>query len=88
MPTTVQTSVLYSSSAAPTAASAAPAVAPASGSVACGTDGAVVCDATGKYFGLCNFGSAVMQAVAPGTACVAGKIDYAVPPGAKFRARL
>jgi hypothetical protein len=103
-PTTIQTSVLFPSSsssaaasAAPvassgtgggSAASAAPAVSPASGSVACSTNGAVVCDASGKYFGLCNFGTAVMQAVAPGTACVAGKIDYAVPPGAKFRARL
>jgi hypothetical protein len=56
--------------------------------VACSTSGAVVCDSTGKFFGLCNFGSAIMQPVAAGTACVAGVIDYAVPHSAKFRARL
>jgi hypothetical protein len=97
---TIQTSILYSTTAAaPTvapasgsAASAAPAVAPASGgSMSCGTNGGLVCDSTGKFFGLCNFGSAIMQPVAAGTSCVGGKIDYAVAPvpaGAKFRARL
>ncbi|KAG9186784.1 hypothetical protein G6011_09892 [Alternaria panax] len=45
-----------------------------SGGEACSPDGAMVCSADRKMFGICNFGKVVMQGVASGTACQAGEI--------------
>ncbi|KAH7095981.1 hypothetical protein FB567DRAFT_566522 [Paraphoma chrysanthemicola] len=55
---------------APVASGAAPSgLAPPTGGQTCTTDGAIVCSADGKQFGLCNRGKAVMQGVAAGTMC-------------------
>ncbi|KAL9018894.1 MAG: hypothetical protein Q9185_003806 [Variospora sp. 1 TL-2023] len=47
------------------------------GSMPCSTAGAVICSADGMKFGVCQGGMAMMQAVAQGTSCKAGKIDFA-----------
>lgn len=45
-----------------------------SSGTSCSPDGAVVCSSDGTQFAVCNFGSAVFQAVAPGTKCSNGII--------------
>jgi hypothetical protein len=50
-----------------------PAVSDPKGVVSCLEHGAVVW-LEGGYFGLCNWGEAIPQKVAPGTECVNGKI--------------
>ena len=49
----------------------------AAGSTACSSTGALVCSADGTQFGICNGGSAIMQAVAAGTKCSNGAIARA-----------
>ncbi|KAK4451349.1 hypothetical protein QBC34DRAFT_458189 [Podospora aff. communis PSN243] len=56
-----------------TATPTGPAAPDPKGVVSCPEDGAVVC-LEGGYFGLCNWGEAIPQKVAPGTECVDGKI--------------
>ncbi|RMY84494.1 hypothetical protein D0864_07542 [Hortaea werneckii] len=45
------------------------------GSVSCSEQGALVCSADGEFFGLCDFGSAVLRPVADGTTCSNGSIQ-------------
>ena len=47
--------------------------APSGDAGGCGENGAIVCNG-GDQFGICNHGSVVWQAVAPGTACQGGAI--------------
>jgi hypothetical protein len=67
--------IATSAPAAPPVASTAPLPVdpPVTGGSTCSTNGAVVCKST-TQFGLCNNGSIVWQAVAPGTTCVNGAI--------------
>lgn len=43
------------------------------GTVRCGKEGELMCFGEG-YFGICSFGEATVQEVAPGTKCVGGRI--------------
>lgn len=43
------------------------------GTVSCSTEGELMCFGEG-YFGICSFGEATVQEVAPGTKCVGGRI--------------
>lgn len=57
--------------------SSAPTPAPGQGTSngkSCSPDGAMVCSADGSQFAVCNFGTAVFQAVAPGTHCSNGAV--------------
>jgi len=49
--------------------------------VSCPSGGAIICASDGTQFGLCNFGTAIMQPVAAGTKCSNGKI---IKRSAKF----
>jgi Lytic polysaccharide mono-oxygenase, cellulose-degrading len=79
MTLTTASAAASSPSAAPYTNSSAPAPAGmgapvAAGDVPCSSNDALVCSSDGTKFGLCNFGSAVMQPVAAGTTCQNGAI--------------
>ncbi|KAJ4296784.1 hypothetical protein N0V90_006832 [Kalmusia sp. IMI 367209] len=76
-PTAPASATAPANSSQPTEApvSSAPAAAPSGGASTstCGTDGQVVCNGE-TQFGLCNHGTVVFQAVAPGTKCQNGQV--------------
>lgn len=82
--TTMATSAAAATSAAPAATSAASGSSGSSSSGSC-TDGQVACSTEGFYclsatqFAMCANGCATPMDVADGTACTAGKIDFATP---------
>ncbi|KAI7217734.1 hypothetical protein KC333_g4050 [Hortaea werneckii] len=57
-----------------TSAAAFPSSSSSPGNTSCEEQGALICSEDGESYGLCNFGSAVMQPVAPGTMCSYGQI--------------
>ncbi|KAI7717771.1 hypothetical protein KC353_g4327 [Hortaea werneckii] len=57
-----------------TSAAASPSSSSSPGNTSCEEQGALICSEDGESYGLCNFGSAVMQPVAPGTMCSYGQI--------------
>jgi hypothetical protein len=72
-PSAGQATAAPSQTQAPAPAPAQPSGAPAAGGSTCSTDGEIVCNGDSQ-FGICNHGSVVFQAVAPGTKCQSGKI--------------